>query len=129
MQAEPPKAEPPKRKRRWFQYSVRTLMIVVTLLAVGSGYVGWQAKIVRERDALSEKRDGVFMVIAVDDTEVPLVRRMLGDHQYMAVLFDDAPPEAILRRYRAAFPEAEVRTDGRIVWESFKKRSRDLWQK
>ena len=49
MQAEPPKADPPKRKRRWFQFSLRTLMIVVTLLAVPLGYVGWQAKIVRER--------------------------------------------------------------------------------
>jgi hypothetical protein len=34
MEAEPSKAEPPKRKRRWFQFSLRTLMIVVTLLAV-----------------------------------------------------------------------------------------------
>jgi hypothetical protein len=29
MQTEPPKAEPPKRKRRWFQFSLRTLMIGV----------------------------------------------------------------------------------------------------
>ena len=37
MQAEPSKAEPPKRKRRWFQFSLRTLMIgalVVALLLV-----------------------------------------------------------------------------------------------
>jgi hypothetical protein len=27
MEAEPPEAEPPKRKRRWFQFSLRTLMI------------------------------------------------------------------------------------------------------
>ncbi len=32
-----------------FQFRLRTLMIVVTLLAVPLGYVGWQAKIVRER--------------------------------------------------------------------------------
>ena len=25
MQTDPPKAEPPKRKRRWFQFSLRTL--------------------------------------------------------------------------------------------------------
>jgi hypothetical protein len=29
MQADPPIAEPPKRKRRWFQFSLRTLMIVL----------------------------------------------------------------------------------------------------
>jgi hypothetical protein len=27
MQTEPPKADPPKRKRRWFQFSLRSLMI------------------------------------------------------------------------------------------------------
>jgi hypothetical protein len=34
MEAEPLKAEPPKRKRRWFQFSLRTLLIVVTVVAV-----------------------------------------------------------------------------------------------
>jgi hypothetical protein len=36
MQSEPPKAEPPKRKRRWFQFSLRTLMIFTLICAVGS---------------------------------------------------------------------------------------------
>ena len=31
MPIEPIKADPPKRKRRWFQFSLRTLMIGVTL--------------------------------------------------------------------------------------------------
>jgi hypothetical protein len=34
MQNEPPKAEPPKRKRRWFQFSLRTMLIAVTIVAV-----------------------------------------------------------------------------------------------
>jgi hypothetical protein len=33
-QTEPSKADPPKRKRRWFQFSLRTLMIVVTSVSV-----------------------------------------------------------------------------------------------
>ncbi len=37
MQTEPPKAEPPKRKRRWYQFNLRTLMIV-TLLVVACAY-------------------------------------------------------------------------------------------
>jgi hypothetical protein len=40
MQSEPSKADPPKRKRRWFQFSLRTLMIAVTLLAMVLAYVG-----------------------------------------------------------------------------------------
>jgi hypothetical protein len=38
--------------RRRFQFRLRTLMIGVPLLAVPLGYVGWQAKIVRERRAM-----------------------------------------------------------------------------
>jgi hypothetical protein len=35
MDADSPKAaDPPKRKRRWFQFSLRTLLIGVTLLAI-----------------------------------------------------------------------------------------------
>ena len=32
METEPTKVEPPNRKRRWFQFSLRTLLIGVTLL-------------------------------------------------------------------------------------------------
>ena len=68
MEAEPPKAEPPKRKRRWFQFSLRTLMIVVTLLAIPGGYVGWQAKIVRDRNAMLEAgRDGPVVDSTLDN--------------------------------------------------------------
>jgi hypothetical protein len=33
MQTEPSKADSPKHKRRWFQFRLRTLMIVVTIMA------------------------------------------------------------------------------------------------
>ncbi len=56
MQTEPSKAEPPKRKRRWLQFSLRTLMIVVTLLAVPCAYVGWQTRIVIDRKAVLSSR-------------------------------------------------------------------------
>jgi hypothetical protein len=34
MQTEPIKADPPKRKRRWFQFSLRTVIVVVTIVSV-----------------------------------------------------------------------------------------------
>jgi hypothetical protein len=37
MQTEPSKAEPPKRKRGWFQFSLRTLLIGVMLMALAWG--------------------------------------------------------------------------------------------
>jgi hypothetical protein len=36
MEAEPPKSDSPKRKRRWFQFSLRTLMIFTLICAIGS---------------------------------------------------------------------------------------------
>ena len=33
-------------RRRWFQFRLRTMLIVVTVLRVPLAYVGWQAKIV-----------------------------------------------------------------------------------
>jgi hypothetical protein len=37
MEAEPPNIEPPKRKCRWFQFSLRTLMIFTGICAIASG--------------------------------------------------------------------------------------------
>jgi hypothetical protein len=57
METEPPKANPPKGKRRWFQFRLRSLLIGVTLAAIPCGYVGWQAKIVRDRKAFLQTRN------------------------------------------------------------------------
>jgi hypothetical protein len=35
MRTEPPEADLPKYKRRWFQFSLRTLLVGITLLAAG----------------------------------------------------------------------------------------------
>jgi hypothetical protein len=54
MQTEPPKAEPPKRKRRWFQFSFRTLLILTVPCAVGAAWVAREMERKRIR-ALEEK--------------------------------------------------------------------------
>jgi hypothetical protein len=45
MQTEPSNAEPPKRKRRWFQFSLRTLMFFAAVVGNARGYFGSQATI------------------------------------------------------------------------------------
>jgi hypothetical protein len=53
MDDEPIGAAPPKRKRRWFQFSLRTLLILTTLLAVGAGLLSQRiARKRREWDAV-----------------------------------------------------------------------------
>ncbi len=45
-------ANPPKR--RWYQFSLRTLLIGVTLLAAQCGFVTW---VIRDRERLIHERD------------------------------------------------------------------------
>jgi Leucine Rich repeat len=53
MQTEPPKAEPPKRKRRWFQFSLRALMMFTVVCAIGSAWVARKMERKRkEREAV-----------------------------------------------------------------------------
>ena len=132
MQSEPPKADQPKHKRRRFQFRLRTLMIGVTLLAVPCAYVGWQAKIVREREASIQEIKGLggYTVARYDDsaasaflntalhlhqafrapiaTSVELlpIRRWLGDTSINYVVLPRITPPEQLRQFQEAFPEA-----------------------
>jgi hypothetical protein len=54
-QTEPPKGDPPKRKRRWFQFSLRTMMVVVTLLALACWGAVDRARLIRERDEARQR--------------------------------------------------------------------------
>jgi hypothetical protein len=111
MPSEPPKAEPPKRKRRWFQFSLRTLMIAVAIAAVPFGNVGSQAKIVRERRAeLNRAIDGRQLVICGNGEMlvIPWIRRALGDQRVGAIKILTGTDAAELERLRVLFPEAEI---------------------
>jgi hypothetical protein len=111
--------DPPKRKRRWFQFSLRTLMIGVTLLAVPLGYVGLQAKIVRDRKALRDSCAGVAY-FAVEDViftypptpprkaPIPWIRECLGDEGVFSILCINDIDRNVADRLRVAFPEAEI---------------------
>jgi hypothetical protein len=77
---EPLKAEPPKRKRRWFQFSLRTVMIFTALVAVVCGWLG--SKIERKR----EERDAVKAIEALGGV-------VIYDFQWVDYEFvSDAPP-------------------------------------
>jgi hypothetical protein len=95
-----------------FQFSLRTLFIVVTLLAIPSWYIGSQAKIVAERKALLariEKNGGSSYDKAPHGN---WIRQWLGDELIGCI--------AVRRRLRLlqhdldeiekTFPEADVIT-------------------
>jgi hypothetical protein len=133
MDAESIKADPPKRKRRWFQFSLRTLLIGVMLLAVAfdfCGYVGRQAEIVRERRALLDRivrLGGCYNNISrryfpmdwhavhlrggtpsppLGQPTLSAIRELLGDEAIQCVGL--SPDASLYDEARAKFPETSI---------------------
>jgi hypothetical protein len=89
METNPPKAEPLKRKRRWYQFSLRTLLIVVLIVAIPCALLG--RKIERKRrerkavDAIRKLGGGVDY----DNLEGPdcpdWLRPLLGENFFNEV--------------------------------------------
>ncbi len=131
MQAKPPKASPPTRNRRWSQFSLRTLMIGVTAVAVAAWFVRSQANFVNERKELAREiaaqnngdggrvtfaselkpnwplRAGTKIIYPPFPT-VSNLRQWLGDDFALSVWLNGRRAESFLKRVKAAFPEAEI---------------------
>jgi hypothetical protein len=73
-------SDPSNRKRRWFQFSLRSLLIVVTIFCVFGGWLGNEYRIVCERNALVHRiltngqRWGVVVVPDTNDFSVGTIR-------------------------------------------------------
>ncbi len=114
MEAEPPKTEPLKPNRRRFQFSLRTLLLLITLAAI---WCGWQVHLVSERKATSETLREKGATFITPDTKRDA---SLGVSLWLRVHFiGDSPIDAIwlprarfsendAANVRAMFPEAKV---------------------
>jgi hypothetical protein len=122
MKDVPTTADAPKRHLRWFQFRLRTVFVVMTLIAIAAGWVGWQAKIVQERKWLREHSHASFLPlkeykpISLNETwpkgtpSVSWFRELLGDEAIYSVTVDRlSPANQYLNQLEAAFPEAHVR--------------------
>jgi hypothetical protein len=99
----------PKRKRRWYQFRLRTLLIGVTLVAA-CAYVGRQAKIVRERQAwrANPRFWEPITNVEIIKSSIPWIRRLLGDSDCICITAVDGVTDTELDACRSAFPEADV---------------------
>src|SRR5436190_22236931 len=72
-----------KPKRRWYQFSLRGLLVVLTLLCLGpGGYVAYEQAKARRQTATVEaikKLGGVFDYASRDPVRSPLIRQILAD--------------------------------------------------
>jgi hypothetical protein len=110
----------PRPERRWFQFSLRRLMIGVTLLAVAFGYVAGQARIVWERKAMKDwvRANGGYVpdstVSAGLSRNIPQrwsgswIRGSFGDCDAVYVVVPNGTSDEQFCRVKAVFPDAEV---------------------
>jgi hypothetical protein len=105
----------PKRKRRWFQFSLRMLLIGVTLSAMACGYVAWQAKIVRDRKTVLREivvNGGTWYPVGLTPAGLALshrspIRWMLDDW-YCTLIAIPPNMEGRADEIRALFPDTDI---------------------
>lgn len=107
-------------KRRWLRFSLRTMFVLVTAVAL---WLGWELSMVRaRRAALVELRnDPAVQVFTAAEFESPLeppdgaaalsqLRILLGDRSVAVIRFDPGHQQAEVDRAHELFPEADVGT-------------------
>jgi hypothetical protein len=94
VKTEPSKAAPPKRKRRWFQFSLRTLLVFTVVCAIGSAWVA--RKMEQKRDELKTVEDIVesggqvfydYQILKGGEPPGPdWLRKLLGENFFSEVV-------------------------------------------
>ena len=96
METEPTKAEPPKRRRRWFQFSLRALLVFTLICAIPCAWLG--RRIERKRQELAaveaiRKSGGEVGYAGYDYGEEPSgpawLRTLLGENFFDEIVTAD----------------------------------------
>ena len=109
-----------KPNRRWFQFSLRTFLVVAMLIG---GWLGWQVHIVWQRKDLLyhwKKDAGVSAIVFLpgerplhsdSPPEVSWIRNLLGDSAVESIFLlgpIDGDTDEEANQARKVFPEAEL---------------------
>ena len=98
------------RKRRWLSYSVRTLLLAVTVFCV---WLGWQVSIVRDRKAMLQRIDAAGGNGTWRDRSggkhLMWHRRKLGDRFIPRITVPSSWTDEQITEITQLFPEAKVR--------------------
>ncbi len=111
MDAEPPKTNQPKRKCRWFQFRLRTLLIFAMVVAIPCAWAGRRIEIKRrERAAIAAFEPAAFVgwdyLHNVDSADPPgpaWIRSILGDDFFAEVdelWFDQGVGDKVLENLK-----------------------------
>ena len=99
----------PPTRRRWYQFSIGTMLLLVTAFAI---WLGWELKFIRDRKHMAEWLDANGGLASDDpNKEISLVRRALGDLSYSHVFLGPKATPEEADAIRKLFSEAMVVSD------------------
>lgn len=104
----------PPSPRRWFRFSLRTLLIAVAVLSIPGAYVAHEWRVVKERRAALEEAEAAaprrFHTAKANPavSDISRLRRAFGDEEILFCLYAGPIPQKTLNRFRAAFPETSI---------------------
>jgi hypothetical protein len=103
--------------RGWFQFRLRSLLIVVTAASLAFGWVAGEAHVVQERKAMQKSIDEGGGACVANDVrsssagnsrveEPPMLRRLLGDTKVATIFLPRKTSEQDMQRIKTLFPSA-----------------------
>jgi hypothetical protein len=95
----------PKPRRRWFRFSLRTMLVLVTLVCV---YLGWAMNWIHERRAFLSQPGVNSFAVSIEKAASPRPLELLGEGGTEIILLDHNLPRVYLERAHRLFPESEV---------------------
>jgi Leucine Rich repeat len=127
--ADPPVGAPPKRKRCWFRFSLRSLLISTLICAVGSAWVARKIEQKRREreavDAIRKLGGAVYYdyeaVKGAEPRGPPWLRNLFGQNFFgdvVGVHLDKSPgPVWLTRIHELTFRDAQADETGRVHLE------------
>ena len=97
-----------KPKRRWYQFSLRTFFVLVTLVCVGFGYwVHWSKDWIRQRHEFKQKLLGVSFLDDGPQPAAPAGLWVFGEYGNGSLWFLELNDND-LETAKRLFPEAKI---------------------
>ena len=98
--------ESPKPRPRWFRFSLRTMLVLVTLLCI---YLGWAANWKRQRREWLDRSDVALDGLINNTSSAPWPLRPLGESGVRGIFVND---RALIDESQRLFPEAKIVSSG-----------------
>jgi len=103
------------------RFSLRTLFVLVTIIAIGLGWLEHERRIVTQRGQLIDEINKTYpsgIMFSSKDTpeadETTWLRKQLGDFSYGLIILPEDASDDLVQRTKSLFPNSYQKQDQRL---------------